>query len=247
MDEKKVVIVTGANGGMGKAIVEQLLAQGQIVIALDLSITALVSIDNPSLQLYEVSVLDEVCIQQIIEDIFLQYGRIDGLVNAVGIAQSAVPIEEVSTEQWDRLMNVNVKSLFIMTKAVVPYMKEKKQGSIVTVASISAVRPRPGLQAYIASKGAAESFTRALAIELAPFQIRVNTIHPGPADTKMLSQFTAAGADVEQTRKEVFVQSVPLGRLVTPSDIAGAVSYLLSDIASMVTGTTLHVDGGRGL
>jgi len=247
MDKKKVVIVTGANGGMGKAIVEQLLAQGNIVIALDLSITALASVNNHSLQSYEVNVLDEVCVRQIIQDISLQFGRIDGLVNTVGIAQSTTPIEEVSIEQWDHLMNVNVKSLFIMTKAVVPYMKEKKYGSIVTIASISAVRPRPGLQAYIASKGAAESFTRALAIELAPFQIRVNTIHPGPTDTKMLSQFTANDADVEQTRQEVFIQSVPLGRLVTPSDIAGAVCYLLSDVASVVTGTTLHVDGGRGL
>ena len=247
MDEKKVVIVTGANGGMGKAIVEQLLAQDHIVIALDLSITTLVSIDDHSLQCHEVNVLDEIHIQQIIQDISLKYGRIDGLVNALGTAQAATPIEEVSMEHWDLLMNVNVKSLFIMTKAVVPYMKEKKHGSIVTIASISAVRPRPGLQAYIASKGAAESFTRALAIELAPFQIRVNTIHPGPTDTNMLSQFTANDADVEQTRQEVFIQSIPLGRLVTPSDIAGAVCYLLSDVASVVTGTTLHVDGGRGL
>lgn len=86
-----------------------------------------------------------------------------------------------------------------------------------------------------------------MAIELASHQIRVNTIHPGPADTQMLSQFTAHGADVEQTKQDIFVQSVPLGRLVDPTDIAGAVSYLLSDAASMVTGTTLHVDGGRGL
>lgn len=117
----------------------------------------------------------------------------------------------------------------------------------MTIASISAVRPRPGLQAYIASKGAAESFTRGLAIELASHQIRVNTIHPGPANTQMLAQFTADGADTEQTKHDVFIQSVPLGRLVDPTDIAGAVNYLLSDAATMVTGTTLHVDGGRGL
>jgi len=150
-------------------------------------------------------------------------------------------------DEWNRLMDVNVKSLFITTKAVVPFMKKQQRGSIITIASISAVRPRPGLQAYIASKGAAESFTRGLAIELASSQIRVNTIHPGPADTQMLGQFAAQGADVEQRKQSVFVQSVPLGRLVKPADIAGAVSYLLSDAASMVTGTTLHVDGGRGL
>lgn len=103
------------------------------------------------------------------------------------------------------------------------------------------------MQAYIASKGAAESFSRALAIELAPFQIRVNTIHPGPADTQMLGQFAAAGANIEEAKQQIFVQSVPLGRLVTPQDIANSVRFLLSDEASAITGATLHVDGGRGL
>ncbi|MGE8037201.1 3-ketoacyl-ACP reductase [Lysinibacillus sp. KCTC 33748] len=245
--EQKVIIVTGAGGGMGKAIIQEQLAKGNIAVGLDLSVASLSDLAHDTLRCFEVNVLQEERVNEVFKQIFDEYGRIDGLVNALGIAQAAKPIEQVTMAEWNRLMDVNVKSLFITTKAVVPYMKERLKGSIVTIASISAVRPRPGLQSYIASKGAAESFTRGLAIELAPFQIRVNTIHPGPADTQMLSQFTAQGADVEQTKQSVFVQSVPLGRLVNPSDIAGAVSYLLSDAASMVTGTTLHVDGGRGL
>ncbi|MEQ6354031.1 glucose 1-dehydrogenase [Lysinibacillus sp. M3] len=245
--EQKVIIVTGAGGGMGKAIIQEQLAKGNIAVGLDLSVASLNDLAHDALQCFEVNVLQEERVNEVFKRIFDEYGRIDGLVNALGIAQAAKPIEQVTIDEWNRLMDVNVKSLFITTKAVVPYMKERLKGSIVTIASISAVRPRPGLQSYIASKGAAESFTRGLAIELAPFQIRVNTIHPGPADTQMLSQFTAQGADVEQTKQSVFVQSVPLGRLVNPSDIAGAVSYLLSDAANMVTGTTLHVDGGRGL
>ncbi|MCY9546461.1 SDR family NAD(P)-dependent oxidoreductase [Lysinibacillus xylanilyticus] len=245
--EQQVIIVTGAGGGMGKAIIQEQLAKGNIVVGLDLSVASLNDLAQDALQCFEVNVLQEERVNEVFKQVFDKYGRIDGLVNALGIAQSATPLEQVTMDEWDRLMNVNVKSLFITTKAVVPYMKQQQKGSIVTIASISAVRPRPGLQAYIASKGAAESFTRALAIELAPFQIRVNTIHPGPADTQMLGQFTAQGADIEQTKQSVFVQSVPLGRLVNPSDIAGAVSYLLSDTAGMVTGTTLHVDGGRGL
>ncbi|PIJ97137.1 SDR family NAD(P)-dependent oxidoreductase [Lysinibacillus sphaericus] len=243
----KVIVVTGAGGGMGRAIIEEQLKQGNLVIGLDLSITALSNLTHDSLQCFEVNVLQDERVNAIFQEIFNKYGRMDGLVNALGIAQAATPIEQVTMDDWNRLMDVNVKSLFITTKAVVPFMKKQQKGSIVTIASISAVRPRPGLQAYIASKGAAESFTRGLAIELAPDQIRVNTIHPGPADTQMLGQFAAQGADVEQTKQSVFVQSVPVGRLVKPSDIAGAVSYLLSDAASMVTGTTLHVDGGRGL
>ncbi|MED3802477.1 glucose 1-dehydrogenase [Lysinibacillus xylanilyticus] len=245
--EQQVIIVTGAGGGMGKAIIQEQLAKGNIVVGLDLSVASLNDLAQGALQCFEVNVLQEERVNEVFKQVFDKYGRIDGLVNALGIAQSATPLEQVTMDEWDRLLNVNVKSLFITTKAVVPYMKQQQKGSIVTIASISAVRPRPGLQAYIASKGAAESFTRALAIELAPFQIRVNTIHPGPADTQMLGQFTAQGADIEQTKQSVFVQSVPLGRLVNPSDIAGAVSYLLSDTAGMVTGTTLHVDGGRGL
>ncbi|MBG9453079.1 3-ketoacyl-ACP reductase [Lysinibacillus sphaericus] len=244
---QKVIIVTGAGGGMGKAIIQEQLAKGNIAVGLDLSVASLNDLAHDALRCFEVNVLQEERVNEVFKQIFNEYGRIDGLVNALGIAQAAKPIEQVTIDEWNRLMDVNVKSLFITTKAVVPYMKERLKGSIVTIASISAVRPRPGLQSYIASKGAAESFTRGLAIELAPFQIRVNTIHPGPADTQMLSQFTAQGADVEQTKQSVFVQSVPLGRLVNPSDIAGAVSYLLSDAASMVTGTTMHVDGGRGL
>ncbi|QDQ02467.1 glucose 1-dehydrogenase [Lysinibacillus fusiformis] len=244
---QQVMIVTGAGGGMGKAILQHQLTQGNIVVGLDLSVASLAELAHENLQTYEANVLQEEHIQTVFKEVYEKYGRIDGLVNALGIAQAATPIEQVSMDEWNRLMDVNVKSLFITTKAIVPYMKEQKKGSIVTIASISAVRPRPGLQAYIASKGAAESFTRGMAIELASHQIRVNTIHPGPADTQMLSQFTAHGADVEQTKQDIFVQSVPLGRLVDPTDIAGAVSYLLSDAASMVTGTTLHVDGGRGL
>ena len=245
--ERQVIIVTGAGGGMGKAIIQEQLEKGHIVVGLDLSVASLTDLAQDALRCFEVNVLQEERVNDICKQGFEKYGRIDGLVNALGIAQAATPIEQVTMDEWDRLMDVNVKTLFITTKAVVSYMKERQKGSIVTIASISAVRPRSGLQAYIASKGAAESFARGMAIELAPFQIRVNTIHPGPADTQMLGQFAAQGADIEQTKQSVFVQSVPLGRLVNPSDIAGAVSYLLSDAASMVTGTTLHVDGGRGL
>lgn len=245
--EQQVIIVTGAGGGMGKAIIQEQLEKGNIVVGLDLSVASLTDLAQDALQCFEVNVLQEERVNDICKQVFEKYGRIDGLVNALGIAQAATPIEQVTMDEWNRLMDVNVKTLFITTKAVVSYMKERQKGSIVTIASISAVRPRPGLQAYIASKGAAESFARGIAIELAPFQIRVNTIHPGPADTQMLGQFAAQGADIEQTKQSVFVQSVPLGRLVNPSDIAGAVNYLLSNEASMVTGTTLHVDGGRGL
>lgn len=243
----KVIVVTGAGGGMGKAIVSRLLEQGASVVGIDLSVESLNGISQDKFIAKQANVLDEQSVADIFSEIYQEQGQIDGLVNALGIAQSQTPIEEVTLEQWHRFMDINATSLFITCKEAVKYMKPKRQGSIVTIASISAVRPRPGLQSYIASKGAAESFSRAMAIELAPYSIRVNTIHPGPADTAMLGQFTAKGADVEKMRNEVFKQSVPLGELIQPEDIAHSVAYLLSDGAKMVTGATLHVDGGRGL
>lgn len=237
----ETVIVTGAAGGMGQAIVKTLVDRGFHVAGIDLAEQS--SFSHPHFFYEQGNVLDEEQVQTFVD----QLDEVRGVVNAIGIAQSATPVEEVSMDFWNKVMDVNVKSLFIMAKAVVPKMKQAQKGSILNIASISAVRPRPGLQAYIASKGAAESFSRALAIELAPFQIRVNTIHPGPADTQMLGQFAAAGADIEEAKQQIFVQSVPLGRLVTPQDIANSVRFLLSDEASAITGATLHVDGGRGL
>ncbi|TQR20547.1 SDR family NAD(P)-dependent oxidoreductase [Psychrobacillus vulpis] len=241
----KVIIVTGAGGGMGQVIVSQLVEQGAVVIGIDLSMDLMPTYDRFIAK--EASVLDENKISEIFSDVHHEFGKIDGLVNAIGIAQSATPIEDVTLEQWNRLININATSLFITCKEAVKYMKPKRKGSIVTIASISAVRPRPGLQSYIASKGAAESFSRAMAIELASHSIRVNTIHPGPADTGMLGQFAAKDADVGAMKEEIFRQSVPLGELIQPEDIAYAVVYLLSDRAKIVTGATLHVDGGRGL
>lgn len=243
----KVIVVTGAGGGMGKAITEKLLAEGARVVGLDLKEESMAEQDHAQFQARAVNILEESSVAAVFAEVYEAHGRLDGLVNAIGMAQSAAPIEEVTVELWHQLMDVNVTSLFLTSKEAAKYMKKQQSGSIVTIASISAVRPRPGLQAYIASKGAAESFSRALAIELAPAGIRVNTVHPGPTDTGMLGQFTAAGADVDATKKAVFADSVPMGRLVEPADIADSIAYLISDRAAMVTGAVLHVDGGRGL
>lgn len=245
--EDKVVIVTGAGGGMGKAIVDKLLAEGAYVTGIDLSAASMNEKEHERFTGVAADVLDEAAVADAFSAVHKKFGKIDSLVNAIGIAQSATPIEEVPLSRWRTLMDVNVTSLFVTSKEAVRFMKKQENGSIVTIASISTVRPRPGLQSYIASKGAAESFSRALAIELAPYAIRVNTIHPGPTDTGMLGQFAAAGTDVGQVKKQIFADSVPLGRLVEPTDIAESVSYLVSDRAKMVTGAVLNVDGGRGL
>ncbi|WOV88130.1 SDR family oxidoreductase [Sporosarcina oncorhynchi] len=242
----KVIIVTGAAGGMGKAIVKRLAEKQAIVVGIDLSASNTDEKPAGQVTYKSANILEEGKVSDLFAEIYEKYGRIDGLVNAIGVAQSKTPIEEVSLDMWYKMMNINATSLFITIKEVAKYMKKRQSGSIITISSVSAVRPRPGLQAYIASKGAAESFTRAMAIELAPFSIRANTIHPGPSNTGMLGQFAQQDAAEEET-KNLFKQSVPLGELIEPDDIAHSVVYLLSDEARMVTGATLHVDGGRGL
>ncbi|WP_431803829.1 SDR family NAD(P)-dependent oxidoreductase [Halobacillus andaensis] len=245
--KNKTIIVTGANGGMGLAVVNQLLDEGAQIIGCDLNRDQLDNIQNDRLIVYEGSLLDESFVRKVFKETSDHFGTIDGLVNTVGIAQQAAPIEQVSLESWDNLIDINMKLIFLTCREAAVYMKARQKGSIVNVASISAVRPRPGLQAYVASKGGAESFSRALAIELAEHQVRVNTVHPGPCDTSMLEKFASEGADMQEVKDDIFKKSIPLGKLLTPQNIASSIVFLLSDQAEMVTGATINVDGGRGI
>jgi 3-oxoacyl-[acyl-carrier protein] reductase len=178
------------------------------------------------------------------------FGKLDILFNNAGIPMSFTPVEQVTEELYDRIMNVNVKGIFLGAKYAAPIMKKQGGGVIINTASISGVRPRPGLSAYSTSKAAAIMLTKALAIELAPSKIRVNCINPVAADTPMLAQFIetggAKGEKFEAGRKR-FVDTVPLGRLATPEDVACMAMFLASDDASLITGASFDVDGGRGI
>jgi 3-oxoacyl-[acyl-carrier protein] reductase len=242
----KSIIVTGAAGGMGMATAHRLIEEGATVIGIDLFKDGVPKIESSFIP-FAADLTNEHEVASVFHNIDKMELQINGLVNIAGIAQKALPVEEVQLSEWKRLIDINAMSIFLTSKEAVKRMKKQKHGSIVNVASISAVRPRPGLQAYIASKGAVVSFTKALAIELAPFKIRANVIHPGPCDTKMLAEFIPQDSDVEQIKDEVFKKSVPMGDLVNPIDVANAVLFLCSDESKMVTGTILHVDGGRGL
>lgn len=243
--EGQVFVITGAKGGMGIETVKRFLEEGASVAAVDLNVDGLEKSERLLPIAANLTVEEDV--KQLFVEVNSAFGRVDGLVNIAGIAQAATPIEEVSLADWEKLMGVNATSLFLTCREAVPYMKKQGEGVIVNIASISMVRPRPGLNAYIASKGAAVSFSQALAIELADYGIRVNVVNPGPADTNMLGQFTSKGADVETTKENIFKKSVPLGRLIQPSDIANSLVYLCSKEAAIVTGSVLNVDGGRGI
>ncbi|WML31703.1 glucose 1-dehydrogenase [Neobacillus sp. OS1-32] len=243
--ENEVFVVTGAQGGMGKETVKRFLEEGAIVVAVDLNVDGVEESDQ--LLPIAADLTKEEEVTNVFSTAVANFNRIDGLVNLAGIAQPATPIEEVSLADWEKIIRVNATAPFLTCRAAVPYMKKNGGGVIVNIASISMVRPRPGLNAYIASKGALVSFTQALAIELAEHGIRVNVVNPGPADTDMLGGFTAKEQDFEIIKESVFKKSVPMGRLIEPIDIANSLVYLCSKEASIVTGAVLNVDGGRGI
>jgi 3-oxoacyl-[acyl-carrier protein] reductase len=248
----KTALVTGAASGMGKATARLFAEQGAHVVFADLNREAAeraaAGLDPKRVRVFQADVSEDESVEALVKGAVDAFGRVDVLVNCAGVPQAFTPVEELSPEEWDKIMSVNAKSIFLTARHVVPIMKRRGSGSIVNIASIAGVRARPGLNAYCASKGAAIQLTLALALELAPYQVRVNAINPGPSDTPMLGRFLAGdAAQAEEQKKKIFLDSVPLGRLVQPEDIARAALYLASDLAKMVTGEILNVDGGRGI
>ena len=189
----KVAIITGAVSGIGLAAARRFVQEGASVVVVDLDEqkVAQVAQDLGAERAlgFAADVTDEQRVVQLVAATVQRFGKVDIYYNNAGIPMSATPVEEVGLAKWRRIMDVNVTALFLAAKAVVPQMKRQGGGSIVVTASISGVRPRPGLSAYSASKGAVIVLTKALAIELAPSNIRVNAICPVAANTPMLEQF----------------------------------------------------------
>jgi 3-oxoacyl-[acyl-carrier protein] reductase len=249
--EGKVALITGAGSGIGRATAELFAKEGAKVAVVDLSdeageqtVEAIREAGGDSIFI-RADVSDAADVEQMIGRTVEKWGRIDVLYNNAGIPMGATPIEEVEDEFFDKTMAVNVRSVHLGAKHVVPHMKRQGGGVILSTASTAGIRPRPGLSAYAASKGAVIAMTKALAIELAPFKIRVVSINPVATDTPMLPSFFGKGDPVETRAK--FLSTIPLGRFNTPNDIAHAALYLASDDAFMVTGTAFEIDGGRDI
>ena len=170
------------------------------------------------------------------------FTRIDVVVNNAGTTHRNRPMLEVSEAEFDRIYAVNVKSLFLTARHIVPVMRRQRGGAFITIASTAGVRPRPGLTWYNGSKGAAIVTSRSMAAELAPDGIRVYVINPVAGETGLLAEFM--GGDTPELRAK-FIASIPLGRLSRPADVANAAVFLASDEAEFITGACLEVDGGR--
>jgi 3-oxoacyl-[acyl-carrier protein] reductase len=170
------------------------------------------------------------------------FGPVDILVNNAGVTHLPTPLEDVSEDDFDRVFNVNMKSVYLTARAFVPQMKARGAGAVLNVASTAGLSPRPNLNWYNASKGWMITATKTMAVELAPSGVRVNAICPVAGETPLLKSFM--GEDTPEIRAK-FLSTIPLGRFSTPQDMANAALFLCSDEASMITGTALEVDGGR--
>jgi 3-oxoacyl-[acyl-carrier protein] reductase len=247
----KVALITGAGSGIGRASAILFSREGAKISIADIDekggrqTADLIKEKGGSAIFVQTDVSKSRDAEGMIKTTVDHYGKLDILFNNAGIGMSFMPIEAVEESLWYRIMEINAKSIFLGCKYAIPVMKRQCGGIIINTASISGVRPRPGLIAYSASKGAAILLTKALAIELAPFKIRVNCINPVVADTPFLEKSIPV-SQLEEAKKGM-MSTIPLGRLCQPEDIAHAALYLASEESSLVTGVSLDVDGGRGI
>src|SRR6266487_3097185 len=226
--DNKVALVTGAASGFGKGIAETFAREGARVAVVDINAEAArqaaASISNKTIAV-RCDVSQHADVDASVKATVDAFGRIDILVNNAGMSHVRRPMLEVEEAEFDRLMAVNVKSIFLFAHAVVPLMRKQKSGVIINIGSTAGIRPRPGLTWYNASKGAVNLMSRSMALELAPDRIRVCALAPTIGETALLPTFM--GGDSEELR-EKFRASVPLGRLSTPQDVANAAQFFAS-------------------
>lgn len=246
--DNKIAIVTGAGSGFGAAIAKTYIQAGAKVVLADLRLDAAQAVAkdlgaNALAVACDVSQADQV--QAMVAKCVSHFGAPHIVVNNAGTTHKNQSMLEIDEATFDRVFNVNVKSIFHMTKAVVPLMKTQKDGVIINIGSVGSIRPRPGLTWYNSSKGAVKVMTKSMAVELAPDGIRVNLIAPVMSPTGLLQDFMGV-ADSEENRAR-FVTTIPLGRMCDPMDVANAALYLASPQAQFLTGVELPVDGGRSI
>lgn len=240
----KVAIVTGSGSGNGEAIASGMVREGAKVVFADLNeenamanAQAARDAGGEALGL-KLNVAVAASVAACVDRVVKEYGTIDILVNNAGVI-SRGSFLELTEQDWDSVMAVNAKGMFFCSQAVARCMAEKKCGSIVNITSFSSFVATPNVAAYGASKGAANMLTKHMALDLAPYNIRVNAIAPGVIETNMNRDRLA-----NPEQRQASLQRILLGRVGRPEDLVGAATYLASDESQWVTGTTINVDGG---
>ncbi len=241
----KTAIITGGASGFGAGIVQKFITEGARVMIADINGEAaadMASDIGDQAIAHTADVSNSTSVQAMADAALTHFGHVDILVNNAGVTHLPTPLDEISEEDFDRVFNINAKSVYLTARALVPHMKQREIGAILNVASTAGVSPRPNLSWYNASKGWMITATRAMAVELAPKGIRVNALNPVAGETPLLKSFM--GEDTPEIRAK-FLSTIPLGRFSQPEDLGNAACFLCSDEASMITGVAMEVDGGR--
>ena len=241
--QNKTAIVTGAGSGFGAGIARKFASEGAHVLVADINADAAQAIaaeinGTPC----TVDVSDSANVQAMADLALKEMGQVDIIINNAGVTHLPAPMETITEEDFDRVFAVNCKSVYLIARTFNPHMKARKSGAILNVASTAGVSPRPNLNWYNASKGWMNTATKTMAVELAPFGIRVNALNPVAGETPLLASFM--GEDTPERRAQ-FLATIPIGRFSTPEDMGNAACFLCSDEASMITGVCMEVDGGR--
>ncbi|MBF9047790.1 glucose 1-dehydrogenase [Rhodobacterales bacterium LSUCC0031] len=241
--EGKTAIVTGAGSGFGAGIARIFAREGARVMVADINAAAAQSIaDEIGGITCTVDVANGASVAAMAGAARNAWGRIDILVNNAGITHLPKAMEDVTEEEFDRVLAVNAKSVYLTAREIVPGMKAMGKGAILNIASTAGLSPRPRLNWYNASKGWMITATKTMAVELAPAGVRVNALCPVAGETPLLASFM--GEDTPEMRAK-FLSTIPLGRFSTPQDMGEAAAFLCSDAAAMITGVAMEVDGGR--
>jgi 3-oxoacyl-[acyl-carrier protein] reductase len=241
----KIAIVTGAASGFGEGIARRFAAEGARVVAADLNLEGARRL---AAEIGAVAVGGDVSkgadVTEIVQAAVREFGGLDVVVNNAGTTHRNQPMLEVDEATFERIYAVNVKSIYWMTRAAIPVLRQQgRGGSIINIGSTAGISPRPGLVWYNGTKGAVNIITKAMALELAKENIRVNSVCPVIGATALVSDFM--GGEDTPALRERFLASIPLGRMSTPADIANACLWLAEDSSSFITGVLLPVDGGR--
>ena len=247
----KVAIVTGGGSGFGAGICAKFVAEGARVLVADINAQAAQDVAatlGAAAHGLRVDVASAADVRLMMDTAEQRWGRIDILVNNAGVTHLPQPLEDVSEDDFDRIVAINMKAIYLAMRDVVPRMKANTpsaagtRGVVLNMASTAGVSPRPRLSWYNASKGWVITATRANAVELAPSGIRVVALNPVAGETPLLKSFM--GQDTPEMRAK-FLSTIPIGRFSTPEDLGNAACFLCSDEASMITGVCMEVDGGR--
>ena len=243
----KIAIITGAGSGFGTGMAEAYVREGAKVIVADINAEAgerVAKTLGANAKAITTDVANGASVDAMVKACVDTFGVPDVVINNAGTTHRNQPLLQVDEQTFDRVFNVNVKSIYHMTHAVVPLMRARgKGGLIINVGSTAGIRPRPGLVWYNASKGAVNLMSKAMAVELAPDKIRVNALCPVMGATALLEDFMGMPDTPENRAK--FLSTIPLGRMCEPRDMAAAAVFLATEAAEFLTGLEMPIDGGR--